>query len=150
MEDWYAAVEKKIQKAIEEGMFDHLPGKGKPIVWDDNPWEDPERATAHRMLRKAGFTLPWIAEWQEIEQDIDTARRRLIEAWHWLGGHASAQHASARQEWEEAVKVFHVDIASFNKRIQLFNMKVPADVFQRLPIQVDREIAIITRRDGGA
>jgi DnaJ family protein C protein 28 len=144
MEDWYAAVEKKIQKAIEDGVFDHLPGKGKPIEWDDNPWEDPERATAHRMLRKAGFTLPWIAEWQEIEQDIDAARRRLIEVWQWLRGHAAAQHHTAAQEWEDAVTAFRTTLAAINKRIQLHNMKVPNDSFQRLPVRADREIAIIT------
>jgi len=144
MEDWYASVEKKIQKAIDDGLFDHLPGKGKPIEWDDNPWESPERATAHRMLRQAGFTLPWIAEWQEIEQDIDTARRRLLEAWQWLGGHASAHHHTAEQEWGDAVAAFRSTIEAINKRIQLYNMKVPSDGFQRLPVRTDREIAIIT------
>ena len=28
--------EQKIQEAIEEGKFDNLPGKGKPIVFDDD------------------------------------------------------------------------------------------------------------------
>ena len=28
--------ERKIQEAIEEGKFDNLPGKGKPIVFEED------------------------------------------------------------------------------------------------------------------
>ena len=33
--------EGKIQEAIEEGKFDNLPGKGKPIVFDEDPLTPP-------------------------------------------------------------------------------------------------------------
>ncbi|MEA3440806.1 MAG: DUF1992 domain-containing protein [Chloroflexota bacterium] len=53
-------IEEHIRRAMEEGKFDDLPGKGKPLRLDHNPHEDPQWRTAYRMLRNSGFTLPWI------------------------------------------------------------------------------------------
>src|SRR5689334_22802808 len=45
--------ERKIQEAIDEGAFDNLPGKGKPLVFDDDPMTPPHLRLANRILRNA-------------------------------------------------------------------------------------------------
>lgn len=59
--------EKKIQEAMENGEFNNLPGKGKPIKLDDDSHIPPECRVAYRILKNAGFTHPEIAERKEIE-----------------------------------------------------------------------------------
>ena len=69
-------IEEHLRKAIEEGKFDNLPGKGKPLHLDEaNPHADPEWELAYHMLKECGFSLPWIETIHEIEKDIDAARK---------------------------------------------------------------------------
>ena len=40
--DWMAGIaERKIQDAIEDGLFDNLPGRGQPLDLSVNPFEPP-------------------------------------------------------------------------------------------------------------
>lgn len=48
-------IDQKIRKAMEQGEFDNLPGKGEPVDLSVNPFEDPELRLARRALRNAGF-----------------------------------------------------------------------------------------------
>ena len=57
---WESLVDQKIREAMEQGEFDNLAGKGEPIDLSENPFEDPDWRTAHRMLRNAGFAPAWI------------------------------------------------------------------------------------------
>ncbi len=142
-ESWDYIVEDQINKAIEKGAFDNLPGKGKPIQWDDNPFADPDTRTAYHLLKKGGFTLPWIAERQDIEADIDAARRALIRSRRWAMSQDAALYPDADEEWQRALARFRAAVEALNKRIHVYNLKVPGDIFQRLTLNVEREIEII-------
>ena len=50
MKHWESLIDQKIREAMEQGEFDDLPGKGKPVDTSENPFEDPEMRLAHRML----------------------------------------------------------------------------------------------------
>lgn len=141
-DDWDYMVDKQIRKAMDEGKFDNLPGKGKPIDWDDNPFADPDSRTAYTMLKKHGFTLPWISERQDIETALDASRRNLLRTWRWCGEKADMRPGE-QYEWMRAIDTFRGEIDALNKRISSYNLKVPSDGFQRLPVNVDREIEII-------
>jgi DnaJ homolog subfamily C member 28 len=67
--------EGKIQEAMEEGKFDDLPGRGKPIVFDEDPLTPPHLRLANRILRNANV-LP---EWMQIQKDIEHEARQIGE-----------------------------------------------------------------------
>jgi DnaJ homolog subfamily C member 28 len=146
-DDWDYMVDKQIRKAMDEGKFDNLPGYGKPIEWDDNPFADADSRAAYTMLKKHGFTLPWIAERQDIEDDLDKARRNLLRTWRWCGEKIDMRPGE-QYEWTRALDQFREDVKALNKRIGNYNLKVPSDGFQRLPVNADREIEIIMGRGG--
>jgi DnaJ family protein C protein 28 len=58
-----------IKNAMQAGQFDDLPGKGKPLNLDGNPFADPEWELAHHVLKSGGFTLPWIETRRQIEKE---------------------------------------------------------------------------------
>ncbi|WP_087974350.1 DUF1992 domain-containing protein [Oceanobacillus rekensis] len=61
----YIFVEEKIKESIENGDFDNLPGKGKPInLRDEFSGMAPEVKQAYRILKKAGY----------ITEDIDNKK----------------------------------------------------------------------------
>ena len=74
-------VEEHIRRAMQEGKFDDLPGKGKPLHWEENPNQDPEMRLAYHLLRSSGYTLPWIETLREIDRDIEAARGDLRRGW---------------------------------------------------------------------
>lgn len=140
-------IEEHIRRAMQEGKFDDLPGKGKPLNLEDNPLEDPEWRSAYRILRNGGFTLPWIEMRQEIEEDIERARAALNCAWEWRQA-ALAQNqpiVQLQDEWERSVEAFRLRIQEINGRISAYNLQAPGDRFQRMKLDADREVGSVQR-----
>lgn len=48
--------EKRITEAIERGELDNLPGAGKPLEFEEEPFVSPEQRIINRILKNAGFT----------------------------------------------------------------------------------------------
>ncbi len=111
--------EEQIRRAIQEGQFDNLPGKGKSLRLDDHPFEDPEWRLAHHLLRSNGFTLPWIERRREIEAAILAARGALRTAAEWQSAAQQDTANAARQqpEWQKAVERFRQQVAEINRQI---------------------------------
>jgi len=140
-------IEDHIHQAMEDGKFDNLPGKGKPLNLDDNPLADPEWRMAHHMLQSSGFTLPWIEKRQEIDAGLEQARQDLQRAWDW---HSQAARkglppAQAEREWQRALERFQAQVAEINKKLFSYNLEVPSNQFQRLPVSFEREVETLTR-----
>jgi DnaJ family protein C protein 28 len=75
--DWAATVaERKIQEAVEEGLFENLPGRGKPLDLRANPFEPPGAGVVNRIL-KHNKVLP---AWVTIEQEIEAERALALAA----------------------------------------------------------------------
>lgn len=63
--------EDKIKRAIKEGKFDNLEGKGKPLPPDEAMNLPAELRMAYRMLKNSGYVPAEIAEEREIIRTID-------------------------------------------------------------------------------
>lgn len=63
--------EDKIRRAIKEGKFDNLEGKGKPLPPDEAMNLPAELRMAYRMLKNSGYVPAEIAEEREIVRTID-------------------------------------------------------------------------------
>jgi DnaJ homolog subfamily C member 28 len=139
-------IEDQIRQAMEAGKFDDLPGKGKPLRLDQDPFEDPEWRMAHHVLRNGGFTLPWIEARQEVERSLEAARKTLARAWSWRQ-EALAQGQALREvqaEWTRAEGAFRQQIAAINKGIFSYNLQAPSDRLQLRQLDPDRELEAIT------
>jgi DnaJ family protein C protein 28 len=139
-------VEELLRKAIEEGKFDNLPGKGKPLHIEENPNADPEWELAYHLIKESGFTLPWIITIREIETDIEKASEDLQHAWKWRMIYLSAEvpDEKASAEWVRALEAFKVKLPALNKRIRDYNLEVPNARFQRPTLNYEQEIVNIT------
>ena len=140
MSHWESLVDRKIREAMDAGEFDNLPGKGRPVDTSENPFEDPELRIAHRLLRDAGFAPAWIEERKEIDAELEAALTILARGWRLLRRSPAGNCSSAESLWQRSVSGFVEKVATLNRRIESLNLQVPAAVFQRRKIDVEREL----------
>ncbi len=76
-------VEQRTRTAMVDGVFDGLPGKGRPLVLDDDSLVPEDMRLAHRVLKNAGY-LP---EELELRREIAGIHGMLEQA---LDGEARA------------------------------------------------------------
>lgn len=140
-------IDEQIRKAMEEGQFDNLPGKGKPIDLNDNPHEAPEWRMANHLLKNSGFTLPWIEARQEIENLLATQRQALERAWTWRKAALERKQGYdfVESEWQRAVQAFRQQVTDLNQKIRDYNLQTPSERFQLLRVNADAEIEAITQ-----
>jgi DnaJ homolog subfamily C member 28 len=148
MKRWESLVDQKIREAMEQGEFDDLEGRGKPLDTSENPFEDPELRLAHRMLRNAGFAPSWIEERKDIDSEFENARNQLARAWRVLQNSLGTENEhGAGRRWEKALTLFRRQSGDLNRRIIAWNLKVPAAGFQRRLIEIEKEISQVMGRD---
>jgi hypothetical protein len=148
--NWSEIVERQIVEAQGRGEFDNLPGKGKPLNLQENPFADPGWRVAYKMLQDNGFALDWIELDKEIRAEIKACRERLLQSKGWYersmaqlrhqeSRRAKGERIRVRYIWEQALENFADQVAQINKRIELLNLKVPLVHLQRPKISVDEE-----------
>jgi DnaJ homolog subfamily C member 28 len=138
---WESLIDKKIREAMERGEFDNLTGKGEPIDLSENPYEDPDWRTAHRMLRNAGFAPTWIEERKDIDAELAVERSNLARVWRIRQNARHTEYeSSAAFRWQKALETFRDKADQLNRRINAWNLKAPAVAFQRKRIDVEAEI----------
>ena len=64
-------VEQRIKEAMENGEFDSLPGKGKPLLIEDDRHVPEDLRLAYKLLKNADCLPPELLEKKEIFQMED-------------------------------------------------------------------------------
>ncbi|XP_039161204.1 uncharacterized protein LOC104427699 [Eucalyptus grandis] len=102
-------VEQRIWHSMEEGHFENLPGKGKPLDLSVNPHADPAEDTLYRILNKNGCASEWVELNKEIRSPMSNWRRALKKAW-------MSRSNGSRSEWDEHSEALKVQMCSINDK----------------------------------
>jgi DnaJ homologue, subfamily C, member 28, conserved domain len=73
IDSWEGHVDRMIREATERGEFDDLPGAGKPLDLEENPFAG-EWQSAFRIARNAGAAHLWVELDREIAADSGALR----------------------------------------------------------------------------
>ncbi len=149
--NWDRIIEQKIREAQEEGKFDNLSGKGRPLNLDENPFEDPAWRMANDLLKEQGFRPGWLEDDVTLREKLAQTRTALARTRDWraeqlaaLGARddpeASRRRAWVAAEWDRAVERFRESLAQINAGIANLNLKVPHERFQRRKLVVADEL----------
>jgi hypothetical protein len=146
-----SAVDEAIKRAQQDGAFDDLPGKGKPLTWRDDTHAG-DMALAFHMMANAGFTPDWIERGRELRARADELESGLAawEAW-WnqqrdAAATLPAESARGRRNELLASAALRVDqfrkaASELNERIDRYNLTVPVPTARMARIDVDRRVA---------
>lgn len=150
--DFGTIVEQKIQEAIEQGKFDNLRGRGKPLKLRDDPFEDPAWRLANDILEAGGFVPDWIEMDRDLREATDKARVGIRRTLHWaneartrLGDphdlEAERQRDFIAAEIRLGRERFVQAILKINRGIAHLNLKVPSGRLQRVALNLEGELA---------
>lgn len=138
------AVDRLIEEAVEKGAFDNLPGRGKPLNLKKNPYA-PEQSLAYELLQNNDYTLPWIAERNEMLASIEDYRATLLQEWErsqrlfQVAGSAAQRH-TLQQEWKAFLRQKEAELLEINKAINALNLLIPASRLEVFKLSLEREL----------
>ncbi len=128
MSDYESPLDKILREAREQGGFDNLPGKGKPIQWEDESMVPEDQRLANRLLRHNNFTLDWIELGKELDQAYASARRDLD-----IARNRRSEGKLDEAHWQAACAGFIKVVEELNRRVIGYNLRVPGEQFYRRP-----------------
>lgn len=108
-------VEQRIWHSMEEGQFENLPGKGKPLDLSTNPHADPAEDTLYRILSKNGCAPEWVELNKEIRNRITEWRTALKKAWSFKGSQDDAK-------WAECSEALKLQLRDINNKVSPMHM----------------------------
>ena len=97
--DWQDIVGKRLDDAVEAGMFDNLPGKGKPLNLDKDSLVPEDQWLANKILKNNELTPSWIGNRGDVQKQMEAWRGALKSNYDWY--QTQYQQAVAHQHEEQ-------------------------------------------------
>jgi DnaJ family protein C protein 28 len=116
-------VEQRIWHSMEEGQFENLPGKGKPLNLSTNPHADPAEDTLYRILSKNGCAPEWVELNKEIRHQISEWQSALKRAW---GSRCNGDHS----KWVETSEALKLQLRGINDKVSVIYPHTPSVEFK--------------------
>lgn len=116
--DIIGVVEQRIWHSMEEGQFENLPGKGKPLNLSTNPHADPAEDTLYRILAKNGCPPEWVELNKEIRNQVSAWRVALKKAW-------TNKCNGGPSKWAESSETLKTQLRDINDKVFRYNLIVP-------------------------
>jgi hypothetical protein len=107
-------VEQRILEGMEQGLFDDLPGAGKPLNLDEDQYVPDDLKMAFRMLRSTGLTPLWVEMNREIREDIARMERFREHIHGKLAEISAIELAHRRREYADRIKDINAKILNYN------------------------------------
>lgn len=118
-----ALVEERIRDARERGLFDRLPGQGKPLRRREKPFVPEDWRLAFDLLEEAGFAPDWLERDRAIRADLTEAheeRQRFV-AWYVREGR--------EPDLARFLDGHRRRLEKLNREIELLNLEIPRSLY---------------------
>ena len=137
-----------IAEAVEEGKFDDIAGKGRPLNLDDDPLTPPHLRLGNRILKNANV-LP---DRVQLEVDIRASRRECAELWDRIASEYSKwrdhdfrekteQSLNRFADWYARTRSGYIRaLKRHNDEILKYNLAAPNSPSVYIPFKLREEI----------
>ncbi len=144
-QDWSNLIEDLIEDGRQKGMFDDLPGKGKPLNLNKNPFGQ-EMELAHKLLKQNDMAPAWIVNRKLLIKQIEALRSDIQRNWirhdqAYRYAQADGNRGALRISWDDACLEWQGQINDLNKQIDAFNLKRPSDNLEIFKLNLEEELA---------
>jgi hypothetical protein len=141
--DWHNLIDDLVREGQDKGLFDNLPGKGKPLDLNRNLYAA-DKELAHALLKENDMPPAWIAERNEILAAISQLQTEVERQWAWHRREFKAVSAAAKGRltisWDDYCLKWLSEIAELNKKIDTFNLKRPTERLEIFKLSLEKEL----------
>lgn len=145
LDEWEDIVGRRIEEAMQQGAFDNLPGKGKPLNLNREPFVPDDQQMAFKLLKNNDLTPGWIGDRKALELECERWRRTMRAT---VNQHlrmlAQAQDQPARhavrRSWRFYISQWTEQIRTLNKEILTLNLSLPAVSLELFQLRLDEEV----------
>ncbi|KPL88981.1 DnaJ family domain-containing protein [Herpetosiphon geysericola] len=125
--------EQRIQAAMEDGMFDNLPGEGQPIDLNDDMYIPADMRMAFRVMKGNEQGSPWGSAQHDYNNHMN---RYQI----WLRNNRETWATTSFNEQERLRQELHIWVRDLNTIIHQLNAMVPNDKLRVGLVVYEREL----------
>lgn len=119
-------VESKIQEGINQGILNDLPGKGKPLDFDE-PHAKSEYWAANKIMKNANFEPKWLKLAKEIRENKEELLKMIETHGRWLEEQKEllpeVKSSKRKQLLDTTQRVHEKKQAKYMKLVQEINPK---------------------------
>lgn len=147
VDEWQDFISQRIDEAMAQGVFDDLPGKGKPLNLSENPNEPPDMVMANKILKNNEVSPPWIADRKKLLEDIEQLRAEMAQRWGWMREDWAATNMDRERlarRWADQINRWTAQIATLNNRIRDLNLILPIWRLEILRLHLADELTRIS------
>jgi hypothetical protein len=148
-------VEQAIRQAMRDGLFDNLPGTGKPLklLFEDDPNTPDDQRMAYKVMRDNDVAPTWMLLGQSITEQHEKIAAELARGYKiYRGAWADAERSGdlgrmsrVERTWERVLLTFEQAVAQYNRNVLLYNIKAPHGVPRRDTLDLAKMVAKLPR-----
>lgn len=142
---FYDYIDEQIREAQEQGKFENLPGYGKPLNLDSNPYTG-DKTLGYNLLKSNGYAPPEIELANEISKELASAETKLEQ----LRQQGQAMRSrrvppfpSEKRAFnvavEKAAAAYEQKLRELNRKILTLNLSAPSAMHRPL-LQVEKMV----------
>lgn len=137
-------IDDLIEAGREQGVFDNLPGMGKPLNLKRSLFA-PEKDLAHGLLKQNDLKPAWIMARSDLLAQIDSLRADIKRKWtlyerEYRLGQGEGQRSALVIAWDDACLKWIETITELNQQINDFNLKRPSENLELFKLSLDAEL----------
>ncbi len=143
--EWRDAVSQAIEEAMRQGDFDNLPGRGKPLKLDRDPFVPEGAELAYGLMKNNDLVPGWIGARNELLREIERWRSRTrATAARFAAEQARATTPAAqealRSRWLAQRETLRAEADAYNRRIRDLNLQQPIRTMELFMLRLDDEL----------
>ena len=148
MSEHESVIDEMLRDALRSGEFSNLPGEGKPLKLNDDPYTPEQLRVSHKLLKDNDLAPDWIMQGKDLDAEREQLLRNLrIAANRYQGELADARRSTAPEHgrlraeagWQAAQDELRALAQRYNKRVLSYNLKVPPGVAHKPLFNAERE-----------
>ena len=146
LDEWTDIVGQRIEQAMRDGAFDNLPGQGKPLDLNKNPFVPEDRQMAYKLLENNDLAPSWISERTSVLNAIAAFREELHAGVHRHQAALQSTTDPAAVEttvaaWQARLAGWSEEVSAINKRIETVNLQQPIAHLEIIKLRLPDELS---------
>ncbi|MGI6453864.1 MAG: DnaJ family domain-containing protein [Syntrophomonadaceae bacterium] len=144
-------VELMIEKAQKRGEFDNLKGAGKPISFEENPYEPPEMRMVNKILKDNDFAPYWIELGKDIDAHLEKIKKDVEYFQRYTELFFSDKHNDAAlRRFNQKKEYFYYEtrlqLEKIDRKITDYNLHCPTFRVGRANLAINQEMEKIVEK----